>query len=193
MPRPITVGNVQHGRADRLPNSATPACFEGAMHLHSGIRRRRRSQPERIRRSYPRKIYPQISHAPPAFHGSLAPPTYRPPPPSPWMRLHSTECSRPPRKLRANWSGTLRPPEYSPFVFSDSAAWPAKPSPVQSLSQPDQPQLRSAILTPAAARGGPTGLSAPNSFVRPRHLPHFPFQHESPPVAPETQTAHPLS
>ena len=62
VPGAVAIRNVQHRRADGLPDGAAPAGFERAVDLRAGVGRRRRGQPERIRRADAREVDAEISH-----------------------------------------------------------------------------------------------------------------------------------
>ena len=62
VPRAIAIGDIQHRRADGLPDRAAPARFEGAVNLRAGVGGRRGGQPERIGRSDAREVDAEISH-----------------------------------------------------------------------------------------------------------------------------------
>ena len=63
--RRVARRDVDDRVAERLPHRAAPAGVERAHDLVAGVRRRRRRQPERIRRLDARQIHLQISHEPP--------------------------------------------------------------------------------------------------------------------------------
>src|SRR5262249_36739113 len=126
MPSAITVRYIQHRRANRLPHRASPARFKRTVHLRARVRRRRRRQPERIRRTNPGKIDAQISHGPPAFHQSPAPPSSHPARPLPSKPSQSRGCNRRRHTLPANSSAIAGPRKCSLSPSSNSAAPPAK-------------------------------------------------------------------
>ena len=90
---------------NRLPHRSAPARIEGPHHLLTAVRRRCRSQPERIQHRNPaeRRLKRRPNHsAPPAKPQSQAPPVSRPQP-HPQLHAHHS-CSRLQQKTSNAWS-----------------------------------------------------------------------------------------
>ena len=62
VPCAIAIGDVEHGRADGLPDRAAPAGFKCFVNLRAGVGGRRRGQPERIGRFDSGEVDAKVCH-----------------------------------------------------------------------------------------------------------------------------------
>ena len=99
--------------AECLPHSASPAGFEGPVDVVGLVRRRCRSEPERIRRPNAEEFRIQVSHSLPPLCASsgrsLSPPPCRAERRSPSGRRHRPRNRRRPILPPVTWTGPRRP------------------------------------------------------------------------------------